>query len=238
MTGLKFKLLVALMIVGTACYVAFLEVQASDDSDEQVSNAAVWSPTDQQIRSLDQQCRNNLAQNYSECFIASMPDLGASEEAVSFTRDYAEQNHGTVAILRGFHPMDAVDLGYVYFPAGHEMRQGWFLLNGFPSLINVDELDRLPETPMRNHPLWNELQKRFPKLQLSLDDSERLQDAVPQLERLDDGSQRFIIQYPLRDGCRSCALAGHASFSFDFDASGRLVVVRFVGIAPAQKKGS
>jgi hypothetical protein len=167
-----------------------------------------------------------------------MPDLGASEEAISFTRDYAEQNHGTLAILRGFHPMDAVDLGYVYFPQGVEMRQGWLLLNGYPSLINVDDLERLPEAAMRDHPLWNELKSKFPKLQLSVDGSERQQDAAPQLQRLADGSQRFIVAYPLRNGCRSCTLAGHASFSFEFDPTGRLVMVRFVGIEANTSSGA
>ena len=238
MAKLKFKLLVALMIICTGCYVAYLEVQASDDSDEQISTDAVWSPTDQQLATIEQDCRKDLSEPYAHCFIAKMPNLGASEEAVTFARDYAEQNHGSLAILRGFHPLDAVDLGYVYFPAGGEMRQGWVLLNGFPSLVNVDDLDRLPEGEMEKHPVWSELHKRFAKLQISLDDSERRQDTLPQMERLPDGSQRFIIRYPLRDGCRSCDLAGYASFSFDFDASGRLVIVRFVGVAPAQNNSA
>jgi hypothetical protein len=234
MTSLKFKLLVALMIVATGCYVAYLEVQASDDSDEQIGNAAVWAPSDEQLAMLNRDCRNDRTDGYAQCFIAKMPDFGASEEAVAFTRDYADQNHGTLAILHGFHPMDAVDLGYVYFPGGGEVRQGWLLLNGFPSLVNVDDLERLPEAQMEKHPLWGTLRSKFPHLQISLDDAERPAGTAPEMERLPDGSQRFIVQYPLRDGCRSCSLAGHAAFSFDFDASGRLVVVRFVSITAAQ----
>jgi hypothetical protein len=237
MTSLKFKLFVVLMIVGTGCYVAYLEVQASDDTDEQISNAAVWSPSYRQLSQLDQDCNRDL-QGYAQCFIAKMPDLGASEQAVSFAHDYAEQNHGTLAILRGFHPMDSVDLGYISFPGGKEMTQGWVLLNGFPSLVNVDDLERLPESQMEKHPLWTTLHNQFPKLQISLDDAERQPDNIPKMERLSDGSQRFIIEYSLRDGCRSCSLAGHAAFSFDFDPSGRLVMVRFVSISPAPRRAS
>lgn len=235
MTGLKFKLFVALIIVATGCYVAFLEVRASEDSDEQISDSSVWTPSDQQLASVRTACKNNTNQNFAECFLAQMPDLGASEDAVSFARDYADQNHGTVAFLRGFHALDSVDLAYAYFPAGGEMRQGWLLVNGSPSVINVDDLDRLPEAQMQKNGTWTALRAKYPGLQLSLEDSERPGDALPQIERLPDGSERFIIQYALRDGCRSCALVGHAAYSFDFDPGGRLAAVRFVGVTPAQQ---
>lgn len=233
MGSLKSKLFVALIVICTASYVAFLEVQASDESDEQISSEAVWAASDQDLLRLDQLCSNQAASNYSQCFVAHMPDFGASEEAVDFTQDYVQQNHGRLAILRGFYPMDAVDLGYVYFPAGKDVRQGWLLLNGFPSVINVDNLDQLPQSVMGRHPVWAELHKRYSALKLFPDDTVRSADAAPQMDELPDGGQRFIIQYPLRNGCRSCALVGHAAFSFDFDSTGKLILVRFVSITPA-----
>lgn len=237
MSSLKFKLSVALMVICTASYVTYLEVQASDESDEQISSAAVWPASDQDLLQLRQICRNNPAQAYADCFIAHMPDFGASEEAVAFTRDYAERNHGTLAILRGFRPMDAVDLGYVYFPASKDIRQGWLLLNGFPAVINVDGLDRLPQSVMEKHPAWAALHKQYPTLKLFPDDGQRSPDATPEMEELPDGGQRFVIQYPLRNGCRSCALVGDAAFSFDFDPAGKLVLVKFVSVTPMQSAG-
>lgn len=234
MSSLKFKLCVALAVVCMASYVAYLEVQASDESDEQIGEEAVWAASAQDLLQLKQICKNQAAPAYAECFIAHMPDFGASEEAVAFTQDYAQQNHGTVAILRGFYPMDAVDLGYVYFPASQDMQQGWLLLNGFPAVINVDNLDRLPRSVMEKHPAWVALHERYPTLKLFPDDGQRTPDTTPHMEELTDGGQRFVIEYPLRDGCRSCALVGHASFSFDFDPTGKLVLVRFVGVTPAQ----
>lgn len=235
MTGLKFKLFVALIIIATGCYVAFLEVRASEDSDEQISESSVWTPSDQQLASVGAACRSKANQNFGECFLAQMPELGASDDAVSFARDYSDQNHGTLAFLRGFHALDSVDVAYAYFPAGGEMRQGWLLVNGSPAVINVDDLDRLPEAQMQKNAEWAALHARYPRLQISLDDSERQMEALPKIERLSDGSERFIVQYALRDGCPSCALAGHATFSFDFDPAGRLVLVRFVGVTPAQQ---
>jgi len=229
MTNMKLKLSIALAVICTASYVAYLEVQANDESDELINASAVWSASDQQLSQLDKTCASD-PQGYSDCFISHMPDLGASEEAVAFTRDYATQNQGTIAILRGFHPMDEVDLGYAFFPAGKERRQGWFLLNGYPSVLNVDDQARIPEAAMEKHPLWAEMQKQHRSLKMFVDDSERSMDRTPRTETLPDGSQRFIVAYPLRDGCSTCAVLGHADFSFDFDPSGELVTVRFVTI--------
>jgi len=234
MTNMKLKLSIALAVICTASYVAYLEVQASDESDELISATAVWSPSDQQLSQLDKTCSSN-PQAYSDCFISHMPDLGASEEAVAFTRDYAEQNHGTIAILTGFHPMDEVDLGYAYFPAAREKKQGWFLLNGYPSVVNVDDQARIPESAMEKQPLWAAMQKQHPAVKMYFEDAERSTDKTPQTETLPDGSQRFIVEYPLRDGCSTCAVLGHAAFSFDFDASGELVTVRFVTIKQADR---
>ena len=44
-TFLKFKFPLAILIVCTAAWIVFMEVQASEDSDEQVSESAIWDPT-------------------------------------------------------------------------------------------------------------------------------------------------------------------------------------------------
>lgn len=237
MTNMKLKLSIALAVICTAIYVAYLEVQASDESDELISATAVWSPSDQELAQLNKTCESD-PQAYSDCFISHMPDLGASEEAVAFTRNYAAQNHGSIAILTGFHPMDEVDLGYVYFPAGKERKQGWFLLNGYPLVVNVDDQARIPESAMEKQPLWATIHRQHPAIKLYFQNAERSTDKTPEAETLPDGSQRFIVEYPLRDGCASCAVLGHAAFSFDFDPSGELVTVRFVTIKQSDQSAA
>jgi hypothetical protein len=233
MSSLSFKISVAIAVICTASYVAYLEVQASDESDEQMSSAAVWAVSDQDLLHINESCAQDHAQSVAQCFIAQMPEFGASEEAVSFSRDYAAQHHGTLAILRDFRPMDSVDFGYVYFPDGRELRRGWLLLNGFPALINVDDLDRLPLPIMEKDPALLALHSRYPAINLFSGDREREPDATAEMQTLPDGGQRFVIEYPLRNGCQSCALLGHAAFSFEFDPSGKLVTVKFVSVTPA-----
>ncbi len=48
--------------------------------------------------------------------------------------------------------------------------------------------------------------------------------------QLSGGSQRFIFQYLIQDGCRGCDPLGSAYVAYDFDASGRFLgtkILRF-----------
>jgi len=140
---LNFKFPLAVLIICTAAYVVFMEVQASENTDEQVSESAMWEPTRDELAQINHACNAN-APGYSQCFTKQMSELGAPDEAVNFTKQFAEQNNGVVAVLQDFRPVDSVDLGYAYFPAASEARHGWLLLNGVPSIINVDNPDLLP----------------------------------------------------------------------------------------------
>src|SRR5262249_48713951 len=153
-------------------------------------------------------------------FTNQMSALGASSEAIAFTRTYAEQNHGMVAFLQGFRPVDLVDLGYAVFPAAANFNQRWLLLNGSPAIIDVDDFSRLPQADMENDPAFPALRRQYPKV--ALFDGDRSPDTLPEMQTRSDGTQEFVIDYPLKDQCRTCAILGTARFSFDFDPAGRL----------------
>ena len=223
---LKFKLPIALLIVCTAAYVVFMEVQASDDTDEQVSESAMWQPSREELAQINHACNAN-APGYAQCFIRQMSEIGAPDDAVSFTRQYAEQNNGVVAVLEDFRPVDSVDLGYAYFPAASEVKHGWLLLNGVPSIINVDNPDLLPESQMEKDPQYAAMRQSHAQARLLLDSAERAPDAVPEMMTLKDSNQRFVIPYSIKDGCPTCAVLGHAYFSFDFDPTGQLLGVKY-----------
>jgi hypothetical protein len=220
---------VALLIIALASYVVFLEVEASDESDEQVSASAVWAPEDAQLQEINQACRA-ASQNYSQCFVEEMTRAGASSEAVAFTQSFSQQK-GMIAFLKDFRPVDAVDVGYAFFPTGADFNQRWLLLNGIPAVIDVDDLNLLPQAEMKRDPAYLALQKSHPKL--TLFDGDRGVGSAPASETLADAGQRFLVDYPLKDQCRACAVMGTASFSFEFDPMGRLLGVKFVRITAA-----
>ena len=228
---IRIKLPVALLIVGLASYVVFLEVEANNESDEQISASAVWDPQASDLAQINQACKAAQGDAYSQCFIDQMRNYGASAEAVTFTQTYAQQNRGMVAFLKDFRPVDAVDVGYAFFPSGADFSERWLLLNGIPPVINVDDLALLPQAQMILDPAYGALHKRFPKI--TLFDGDRSVSETPASETLPDAGQRFVINYPLKDQCRACPVVGQASFSFEFDAAGRLLGVKFLRVAPA-----
>ena len=224
---LKFKFPMAILIICTAIYVVFMEVQASEDTDELVSESAMWEPTHDELAQIDHACSANAPGN-AQCFTKQMSELGAPDEAVSFTKQFAEHNNGVVAVLQDFRPVDSVDLGYAYFPAASEAKHAWLLLNGVPSIINVDNPDLLPESQLEKDPQYIALRQSHPHASLLLDDTERAPGTAPEMMTLGDSNQRFVIPYSIKDGCRTCALLGHAYFSFDFDPTGQLLGVKYV----------
>jgi len=229
---LKFKFPLAVLLVCVAAWVVFMEVQASEDTDEQVSESAMWAPTHDEMAQINKACNAN-APGYAQCFTQQMSELGAPDEAVNFTQQFAGQNNGVVAVLQDFRPVDSVDLGYAYFPAASEAKHGWLLLNGVPSIINVDNPDLLPEIQMEKDPQYAVLRESHPQANLLLDDAERVPGASPEMQTLSDSNQRFVIPYSIKDGCRSCTVLGHAYYSFDFDPTGQLLGVKYVKFAPA-----
>ncbi len=231
-TFLKFKFPLAILIVCTAAWIVFMEVQASEDSDEQVSESAIWEPTHDELAQINQNCNANTP-GYAQCFTKQMSDLGAPDEAVSFTRQFADQNNGVVAVLQDFRPVDSVDLGYAFFPAASEARHAWLLLNGVPAIINVDNPDLLPESQMEKDQQFVTLRESHARASLLLDDTERAPGTSPEMMTLNDSNQRFVVPYSIKDGCRTCPVLGHAYYSFDFDPAGQLLGVKYVKFAAA-----
>jgi hypothetical protein len=231
MNWTRVKLLaVGLAVLCLASYVVFLEVQASDDSDEQISSSAVWNPSADDLKQVQQIC-GPQSENYSRCFIDQMAGLGAPADAVAFTQGYADQNHGLIAFLQGFRPVDVVDVGYAFFPGGADFNRRWLLLNGAPAIIDVDNLNLLPQSEMLKDPVYAALHKRYP--QITLFDGDRGAEAVPESGSLPDGGQWFEIVYPLKDQCRACAELGSATYRFVFEPSGKLAEVKFLKVTPA-----
>jgi hypothetical protein len=44
---------------------------------------------------------------------------------------------------------------------------------------------------------------------------------------------QFVIGYPLRNGCPTCAHAGFALFTWNFDSGGKFTGTTFMGMTPA-----
>lgn len=222
----KVKLPAALALLCLASYVAFLEVQASDETDEDISSAAVWNPTDQELKQAEQDCQGLAGDDYTVCFTDNMDELGATPEAVDFTQQYSDEHPGAIAILRSFHPVDEVDLGQVFFPLSKEQEQNWVLLNGLPEIISLKDPKLISQSDLQHNPDYVKLHAAHPGLEMSFNAGK------PQAKKAPNGGQSFVVSYPLTEACANCKPAGEARYSFDFDAAGEFQGAKLVKVVP------
>ena len=223
------RLAAALAIVGVASLLTFLQVEANEETDDQISDEAVWNAGNDDLRAIDQACKNAGTEGYSECFIDQMGGY-ASSDAVAFTQLLASQKPRRLGYLAGMRESGIVDLGYVAYPGNAQPSQGWALMNGVPALINVDDLSILPETEMEKDAHFKTLRNDHPTLELAVLNEQRQPGSSPQIQPLGDGGNRFVVPYSLKEDCTGCAPIAYVNFGFDFDAAGQFLGVKFLSI--------
>jgi hypothetical protein len=229
MTLLKRRVAAAVAVVGVASLVTFLQVEASHETDDQISAEAVWNPATEDIDEINKSCQHIQPAEYAQCFIDQMGGY-ASSDAVAFSQLLAEKP-SRLGYLQGMREAGLVDLGYVAYPGSTKARQGWVLMNGIPALVNVDDLAILPRSKMETDPQFGALHRSHPQMRLAVTDDQRRSESSPQVVHLADGGQRFIVPYSLQESCDGCSPLGQALFGFDFDATGKFLGVKFVSVS-------
>jgi hypothetical protein len=142
----------------------------------------------------------------------------------------ASQKPQRLGYLTGMRESGIVDLGYVAYPGNAQPSQGWALMNGVPTLINVDDLSLLPKAEMEKDARFKALRKDHPELQLAVMDEQRQSGSSPKIEPLGEGGNRFVVPYSLKEDCTGCGAIANANFGFDFDAAGQFLGVKFLSI--------
>jgi hypothetical protein len=186
-----------------------------------VSEAAVWSPSDEQTQGLGTACDRD--RRAGDCVARFMREHGASREAVAFAQSVPEGGY-----LDSFEEHGAVDVATVFYPFKANDNGVSVLLNGVPRMIPVDE--RVDRIDLKRDPAFAALKRRFPNLMLWPGSSRFVRTELA----ADDGL-RFVFSYVLLNGCHACDLGGHAEIAFDFDGRRRLTgthLVRIVADAP------
>jgi hypothetical protein len=136
--------------------------------------------------------------------------------------------------LAGLKESGLVDLGYVVYPENGNTHPGWVLMNGVPSLISLDDVSMLPKSAMEKDAQYASLRQSHPHLQLVVNNAQRGTDASPQIERLPEEGERFVVPYSLQESCVNCAPLAQAIFGFDFDDAGKFLGVKFLRIVNSQ----
>lgn len=205
-------------------------VTCSFGQSANIGSSAVWQPTGDFLSNAHAQCdKVTPSLKFNECVINQMSKAGAPVDAVSFTRELYKQASGEVGILTGFHAVGPVDIAWVTYPL--RSASGLFLVNGQPRIINVENLKLLDQKSMQQSFQFQTLQSQFPRVNLWPGDRDG--KTWPNSQTGDKGGLQFVVGYPLRNGCQTCAHAGHALFTWNFSSSGRFMGTTFLGLTPA-----
>jgi len=141
-----------------------------------------------------------------------MANAGAPASAVAFTRELYSQSHGEFGIMTGFQNHEGpVAFGWITYPLRANTNYGLLLLNGHPSIVNVENFKLLDTKTMKSSPQFQDLRNQFPKVDVWPGDRDG--KTWPNAQLGPNGGTQFVVGYPLINGCHACARAGSAIFT-------------------------
>jgi len=197
-----------------------------------IGPSAVWQPAQSFLTAARAACGSSAqGRKIADCFISQMSEAGAPADAVNFTRQFYKQSHGDIGIMTGFNHVGPVDIAWVVYPTHDPSNYGLFLVNGEPKFVNAEDLKQLDQKAMQQSFQYQGVQNQFP--QVGLWPGDRDGQTWPNSQAGPAGGVQFIVGYPLRNGCPTCANAGSALFTWNFDANGKFTGTSFMGLTPA-----
>lgn len=194
-----------------------------------VSAAAVWNPAPDALAAIRQKCGEADPTHIEKCFLNEMKAAGASLEAQGFAENLATSLG--VVYLRAFRHVERVDIAYIEYAFRANEMEGLLLVNGNPSPIDVDDERFTLDAEMRKNAAYAALAEQYPHI--SVWPGDRFDSKLPTVTSTGWGTQIFLVQYVLRDGCHACAEVGTAMLAFDFDTQGNFQGARISKIAGA-----
>ncbi len=229
------KSLLLLIAVAPMALFAQTTSSAPQTSTAKITASAVWQPPPDFITNAHSVCDKAAgAASFPACFINEMSAAGAPADAVSFARTLLQQSDGQVGIMSAFKKVGPVDVAQVFYPLRANDNYGLLLVNGDPSLLDVDNLQKLDRKGMEAEPLFQSVKKKFPQTDIWPND--RSGSAPwPRVQPLPGGGTQFIVTYPLINGCHACQHVGLARFGWDFDANGKFVRTVYIPTQPPPK---
>ena len=183
------------------------------------------------IDAVKASCDQTHADKLQDCFAAEMKEAGASPAAVEFSKQLGEPG-----FVRDFRAAGPVDIAYVFYPYRANENQSWVIVNGMPPAIDVDnsKLVTIAARALTHNATYTGLAKSHPEL--SPWPGDRYSTEIPDVEMGANGGVHIIVNYRLREKCHSCAVLGHAWYSFEFDAKGIFAGARLMAISVARDK--
>lgn len=177
------------------------------------SSASVWTPK--------KTYPDGIYCSDLNCILEYMKKLGASDDALHFTRKIAPEVLGSDGYLETFEDKGRVDLGFVGFPTRANTNGAYVFLNGSPSVVSTEQrVDQLDISGDPNYPM---LKKQYPQLRIWGGGA----GFVSEHANTDSG-QRFILDYDIVNFCHACGVGWKAHVAFDFGKDGTFEGKKFL----------
>jgi len=213
----------ALVVLFTC--VAAVFTHAQDHKTTKFDANALFQPGMSEMQRSRETCAKVPGPQFGECFVQQMQAAGASPQAVAFM--HVLDNNG---FMRDFKDTGRVDIAFVYYPFAANENQHCLLVNGMPSLMDVDDYKLLPKGELAKNPTYSALLRKFPNLAVFPGDRSGTQFITA--KKLPDGGQSFVVSYVLVDGCHACARSGLLQLAFNFNRAGKFLGAKVAGVRP------
>ena len=221
--------LLAMVCAGSSLLAAQEPAKPAPHAVTRVSAVAVWNAPADTLAAIRVKCGEADATHIERCFLNEMKSAGASPEALEFTESLAASLG--VVYLRAFRRVERVDIAYIEYAFRANELEGVLLVNGNPSPIDVDDESFTIDEAMRKNAPYAALAEQYPHI--SLWPGDRFDSKLPAVTSTGWGTQTFLVQYTLRDGCHACAEVGTATLAFNFDTRGNFQGARVASVAAA-----
>jgi hypothetical protein len=177
---------------------------------------ALFQPGMSMMQAARDTCSKGPGEQFGACFVEQMKAAGASPEAVAFM--HAIHDNG---FMRDFKDTGAVDIAFVNFPFAANENQHCMLINGTPTVIDVDDYSVIPRDNLPKNSDYATLKKHYPNIAVFPGDRNGT-DFIHET-KTPGGGQQFLVPYVLVNGCHACARVGALDLAFEFDKSGKFL---------------
>lgn len=204
---------------------AFAQSEKPQSHFTRIDSSVVWNAPADFMTVFHSTCDSLEGAAFQDCFLKVMKEMGASEEAIRFTR-----LTDTTGYVRRFADAGTVGIAYVFYPFRANENFGVTLVNGKPGMIDVDDFSYVDLPALKKDSTYLRILDSFPDAAVWPGDRYRFDR--PKCVSLPDGGQRFIVQYLLKNACHACENIGIVDFAFDFDSHGNFIGTKLVRVAP------
>ena len=146
---------------------------------------------------------------FEACTGEAMRRHGAPAPAIAF--NLATGGDAVATAFRRFGPVDVIE---AINPFQANSNDQVFFVNGTPAAVSADA--EALKLDGHDDARFQALQKAYPNAFI-FPHAEMRSLTVGPGER---GGQKFLLQFPVVDGCHACARVGQATYEFDFAADG------------------